>query len=199
MQRTTTIIVGLSFVLAIALLGTLARSPAEKLAKTAPSASAPAASVSAPATAEAEAKSEEVPALVASAAPPVLPEDVPNPSGFDRLPDGSKAPPLPDNAPQSVRFGVVLINYKGAQFAGPDARDKAEAQKRALAMVADAQKDFAAAAARGDRGSTADAGRIPRGILEPAVEYALFTLKKGEVYPEPIDTPRGFWVIRRID
>lgn len=194
MQRTTTIIVGLSFVLAIALLGTLARSPAEKLDKTAPSASAPAASVSAPAPVEAE-----VPPLVMSAAPPQLPEDVPNPSGFDRLPDGSKAPPLPDNAPQSVRFGVVLVNYKGAQFAGPDARDKAEAQKRAVAMVAEAQKDFAATAARGDRGSTADAGRIPRGILEPAVEYALFTLKKGEVYPEPIDTPRGFWVIRRID
>jgi hypothetical protein len=192
MQRTTTIIVGLSFVLAIALLGTLARSPAEKPAKPALSASAPVASVSASPTVEA-------PAPALRAAELQLPEDVPNPSGFDRLPDGSKAPPLPDNAPLAVRFGVVLVNYRGAQFAGADARDKAEAQKRAIAMVDDAKKDFAAAASRGDRGSTADAGRIPRGILEPAVEYALFSLSKGEVYPQPIDTPRGFWVIRRID
>ncbi len=192
MQRTTTIIVGLSFVLAIALLGMLARSPAEKLTKPAATSSAPVASVSA-------APLPETPAPALSAAELQLPEDVPNPTGFDRLPDGSKAPPLPDNAPLTVRFGVVLINYRGAQFAGADARDKAEAQKRALAMVDDAKKDFAAAASRGDRGSTADAGRIPRGILEPAVEYALFMLPKGEVYPQPIDTPRGFWVIRRID
>jgi hypothetical protein len=191
MQRTTTIIVGFSFVLALALLATLARSPAEKIAKPAGSVPTPAASASAAPTVEAP------PAM--SAAELQLPEDVPNPTGFDRLPDGSKAPPLPDSAPQTVRFGVVLVNYRGAQFAGLDSRDKADAQKRAVAMVADAKKDFAAAASKGDRGSTADAGRIPRGILEPAVEYALFMLPKGEVYPEPIDTPRGFWVIRRID
>jgi parvulin-like peptidyl-prolyl isomerase len=192
MQRTTTVIVGLSFVLAIALLGTLARSPAEKTTKTAPSAAAPVVSA-----ASAAPVVEAPPAM--SAAELQLPEDVPNPSGFDQLPDGSKAPPLPDSAPQTVRFGVVLVNYRGAQFAGVDSRDKAEAQKRALAVIADAKKDFAAAASKGDRGSTADAGRIPRGILEPAVEYALFMLPKGEVYPQPIDTPRGFWVIRRID
>jgi hypothetical protein len=192
MQRTTTVIVGLSFVLALALLGTLARSPAEKIAKPEASSSPPAAAVSASPTVE-------VPAPALSAAALQLPEDVPNPSGFDRLPDGSKAPPLPDSAPLAVRFGVVLVNYRGAQFAGAEARDKTEAQKRAIAMVEDAKKDFAAAASRGDRGSTADAGRIPRGILEPAVEYALFMLPKGEVYPQPIDTPRGFWVIRRID
>ena len=191
MQRTTTIIVGLSFVLVIALLGTLARSPAEKLAKPAPSAPTAVASASAIVTVDAP------PAM--SAAALQLPEDVPNPAGFDLLPDGSKAPPLPDSAPQAVRFGVVLVNYKGAQFADTTAREKADAQKRALAMIADAKRDFAAAASKGDRGSTADAGRIPRGILEPAVEYALFMLPKGEVYSQPIDTPRGFWVIRRID
>jgi hypothetical protein len=38
-----------------------------------------------------------------------------------------------------------------------------------------------------------------RGILEPAVEYLLFTLPKGTVYAEPIDTPRGYWIVRRID
>jgi hypothetical protein len=52
---------------------------------------------------------------------------------------------------------------------------------------------------RGDRGSTANAGRIPRGVLEPAPEYVLFTLPKGEVSPTPVDTPRGYWVVRRND
>jgi len=190
MQRTTTIIVGLSFILALALIGTLARSPAEKQ----PVSKAPSA---APAVSSAPPSAAPAPAL--SAAELQLPEDVPSPPGFDLMPDGTKAPPLPDSAPQSVRFGVILYNYRGAQFAAPDARDKEEAKRRAEAVVADAKKDFAAAAAKGDRGSTADAGRIPRGILEPAVEYALFMLPKGEVYPQPIDTPRGFWVIRRVD
>jgi hypothetical protein len=44
----------------------------------------------------------------------------------------------------------------------------------------------------------ANAGTMRRGILEPHVEYALFTLDKGAVYPEPIETPRGYWVMRRI-
>jgi parvulin-like peptidyl-prolyl isomerase len=43
-----------------------------------------------------------------------------------------------------------------------------------------------------------DAGTIPRGVLEPTVEYALFTLKPGDV-SDPIDTPRGFWIVRRIE
>jgi hypothetical protein len=40
---------------------------------------------------------------------------------------------------------------------------------------------------------------MPRGVLEPGVEYVLFTLKKGEVYGEPIDTPRGYWILRRSE
>jgi hypothetical protein len=58
-------------------------------------------------------------------------------------------------------------------------------------------RDFDEAVKKGDHGSMADAGSIPRGVLEPALEYALFTLKKGEVYGEPLDAPRGYWVIRR--
>ena len=65
-------------------------------------------------------------------------------------------------------------------------------------MLDEARANFAAAAAQGDSGSTADAGRLPRGVLEPAVEYALFTLQPGGVSAEPIDTPRGYWIVKRL-
>ena len=50
----------------------------------------------------------------------------------------------------------------------------------------------------GDPGSMANAGSMRRGILEPNVEHALFTLEKGAVFSEPVETPRGYWVMRRI-
>jgi hypothetical protein len=188
MQRVTTIAVGFSFVLALALIGVLARRPTEKPAQPLVSAKAEQAA-KAPAAAPAAA-SAEFPDLLA----PVIASSE---AGFDVLPDGSKAPPLPDTAPQAVRFGVIQFSYQGAQYAGDVARSKEQARQRAAAAVEDAKKDFAAAVARGDQGSRADAGRIPRGILEPAAEYVLFTLPKGEVASQPVETPRGFWIIRR--
>ena len=119
--------------------------------------------------------------------------------GFDILPDGKKAPPLPDTAPQSVTFGVVQFAYDGAQFANKGARTKEQAREKARSFMELAQKDFEAAVAKGDRGSRSNVGRMHRGILEPAVEYLLFTLPKATVYGEPVDTPRGYWIIRRID
>ena len=98
-----------------------------------------------------------------------------------------------------MSFGVVLFTYQGVQFAPPGARTKAEALEKAKAAVEAAQKDFAEAVKKGDRGSTADAGRIPRGVLEADLEFVVFSLAKGAVHPEPIDTPRGFWVVRRVD
>jgi parvulin-like peptidyl-prolyl isomerase len=105
---------------------------------------------------------------------------------------------LPAGAPTSVSFGVVLFTYQGVQFAPPGARSKEEALEKAKAVVEEATKDFAEAVKKGDRGSTADAGRIPRGVLEPELELVLFTLEKGKVHAEPIDTPRGYWVVRRV-
>jgi hypothetical protein len=40
---------------------------------------------------------------------------------------------------------------------------------------------------------------MKRGILEPFLEYSLFTLDKEQIYPEPLDTPRGFWIVKRTD
>jgi hypothetical protein len=119
--------------------------------------------------------------------------------GFDILLDGRKAPPVPASAPQQVTFGVVVFAYQGAQFAAAGSRTKEQAKEKALATVEEAKRDFHAAVARGDHGSTANAGRMPRGMLEPAAEFTLFSLGKGEVSAAPVDTPRGFWILRRID
>jgi parvulin-like peptidyl-prolyl isomerase len=117
--------------------------------------------------------------------------------GFETFPDGGKVPELPASAPARIGFGAVVFAYRGAQGAPADARTKEEAKKKAAEVIEGAQKDFAAAVAKGDHGSTTDAGHIPRGVIEPPIEYVLFTLEKGKVHPEPIDTPRGYWVVRR--
>ena len=117
--------------------------------------------------------------------------------GFETFPDGGKVPELPASAPTRIGFGAAIFTYRGAQGAPSDARSKEEAKKKATETIELAQKDFAAAVAKGDHGSTTDAGRLPRGVIEPPIEYVLFTLEKGKVHPEPIDTPKGYWVVRR--
>lgn len=106
-------------------------------------------------------------------------------------------PGILSDAPKSVRFGVVLVQYKGAQGASPKTRAKKAAIRLATELSELAAEDFAAAVKQGDPGSVKNAGRMYRGILEPGPELALFKLKKGEVSP-PIDTPRGFWVVKRL-
>lgn len=105
---------------------------------------------------------------------------------------------LPHGSPKAVHFGVVLVRYRGAEGAAPTERSKQDAFSLARALAEAAQLDFRGAVSRGDTGSMEDAGRMPRGVLDPATEYTLFTMRAGEVTP-PIDTPRGFWILRRID
>lgn len=188
MQRTTAVTVGLLFALGVVLALVLGRGSSRPTAKAASSATPPA-SVSA--------ASAPIPAVSSAA----IAEDDATPAvaseGFDTLPDGRKVPELPATAPKSVGFGVVLVTYDGAQSAPKEARSKTDAKQKAIGLLEEAKRDFAAAVARGDRGSTADAGHVPRGVLEPAIEYQLFMLEKGAVHAEPIDTPRGFWIVRR--
>jgi hypothetical protein len=115
-----------------------------------------------------------------------------------KLPDGTAVPPLPEKAPKMVRFGVVLVTYQGAQGAPANARPKREAFELATKLAQDAKTDFKGAVVRGDSGSIEDIGRVPRGVLEPAPEYVLFTMSAGSV-SDPIDTPRGFWIAKRLD
>jgi len=135
----------------------------------------------------------------ADAGPPDDAGPAPFTEGFETFPDGGKVPELPNSAPQQLSFGVIQFTYQGAQFAPSDARTKDAARQKAEAALELAKTDFAAAVSKGDRGSTSDAGRIPRGVLEPPVEYVLFTLDKRTVCSNVIDTPRGYWIVRRND
>lgn len=105
---------------------------------------------------------------------------------------------LPPGSPKMVRFGVILVQYHGAQGAPATARSKDDALSLAKSLADAAKLDFKAQVAKGDPGSMDDAGKIPRGVLEPASEFALFTMSPGTT-SSPIDTPRGFWIVRRIE
>ena len=114
------------------------------------------------------------------------------------LADGEAPPALANEAPKSVTFGVIVVTYKGAQAAPANARSKEEALALATQLAEEAKSDFKATVQKGDKGSMENAGRMPRGMLEPAPEFMLFSLAKGAV-SEPVDTPRGYWVMQRIE
>jgi hypothetical protein len=119
-------------------------------------------------------------------------------AGGALLLNGQPAPPVAAEAPKSVVFGAILVTYRGAQGAPANARTREAALELAQNLFADAKTDFKATVAKGDKGSTENLGRMPRGVLEPAPEYVLFSLGKGEV-GGPIDTPRGYWIVQRIE
>ncbi len=194
MQRSTAALLGLGFMAALLGIILIAHDSPKKPEHAAASVSksAPSALASAP--------------LTAGRAPLALDAGgaddagaLPFTEGFETFPDGGKVPDLPDSAPSEVSFGVVQFAYQGSQFAGSDARPKEQAKQKANEILELAKHDFVAAVAKGDRGSSSDAGRIPRGVLEPPIEYVLFMLDKGALSPSVLDTPRGFWIVRRND
>jgi hypothetical protein len=135
------------------------------------------------------------------AAPVPLPEPAPvevPPGGF-HLADGTAVAPLGRGAPRHVRFGVVLVTYEGAEGA-PDkgARRKSDALALATRLADEAKGDFRATVQRGDVGSSEDVGEVARGVLEPAPEAVLFALPVGGA-SGVIDTPRGFWIVKRLE
>jgi hypothetical protein len=105
---------------------------------------------------------------------------------------------LPTNGPRTVKVGVVLVSWQGAENAGTNTRPKPEASAKAQELAALAKSDFRRAVTQGDPGSAEDIGRIPRGTLDPRTESVLFQLPSGEV-SDPIETPRGFWIVKRLD
>ena len=195
MQRSTTALLGLGFT--VALVGViLVTHEAPKKHEPAPAKAAPSASASAapPGSASGTGAALGLDGGAADDAGVIAFTE-----GFETFPDGGKVPDLPDSAPQELSFGVIQFSYQGSQFAGSDARPKEAARAKANEILELAKHDFVAAVAKGDRGSTSDAGRIPRGVLEPPIEYVLFMLNKGTLNPTVIDTPRGFWIVRRND
>lgn len=105
---------------------------------------------------------------------------------------------MPSGAPRSVKIGVVLVSFAGAEGASPSARSKTDALAIAERLGGEARSDFHRAVTSGDPGSADDIGRLPRGVLDPRTEVTVFGLAPGEV-SEVLETPRGFWIVKRID
>jgi hypothetical protein len=105
---------------------------------------------------------------------------------------------MPTGAPRSVRLGVVLVQFAGAEGAPSSARAKPDALKHAVELAEQAKANWKAAVKAGDSGSSEDIGRIPRGVLDRATELAVFSLDK-DALSEPLETPRGYWVVKRIE
>jgi hypothetical protein len=196
MQKWVTLLLGAAVVALAVVLMVKGFSPAKPVIRPLPEAGATDGGAAAASTDAASADNAD--------AAPVLLSDLVFPEGrFDGgagyvMPDGKPVPPIPDGAPKFIRFGVVLLEYAGAQFAKPNARTKAQAKELAEKLSSEGQADFHASVTRGDPGSQDDAGRIFRGQIEPAIEYQLFTLTVGQV-SAPIDTPRGFWIVKRLE
>jgi hypothetical protein len=123
-------------------------------------------------------------------------------SGTIALAEGMPVPPLPASAPRQVRFGVVLISYAGAEPEAsggrPASRSHADAKVLAERLAAGATRDFHAVVQQGDPGSSDDVGTVKQGILEPAAEFVLFSLPVDGI-GGPVDTPRGYWVVKRLE
>jgi parvulin-like peptidyl-prolyl isomerase len=135
---------------------------------------------------------------IGSLSAPIL-EGAPPVEGRPEVAANSAASPasLPASAPRQVTFGVALVTYRGAQGAGPVTRTRADALALAETIFDDAKRDFAAAIKKADIGLE-NAGLMPRGVLEPGPEQALFGLAVGDV-SKPVDSPRGYYVFKRID
>jgi hypothetical protein len=126
-------------------------------------------------------------------------EATPTPDGGAfHLADGTIVLPLGPKAPKQVRFGVVLVVYQGAQGAPAKARGKSDALAMATKLAESAKTDFAGAVHSGDDGSAPDIGIVDRNILEPTSEAVLFALPVGGT-SGVIDTPRGFWIVKRLE
>lgn len=111
---------------------------------------------------------------------------------------GDAAVLMPSSAPRHVKLGVVLVTFAGAEGAPPTARGKAEARAIAERLLPEANAEFHRAVQGGDPGSSDDIGRIPRGVLDPRTEVSVFALSAGDV-SEILETPRGYWIVKRID
>ncbi len=126
---------------------------------------------------------------------PALPKE--NPGAGATLLDGTPPEPLAKTAPAQVRFGAILVNYRGAEQADTQTRTREQALEIAKKLAESAQTDFIEAGKRGDV-FLGDAGVIPQGFLEPAPQHILFNLEPGAV-GGPVDSPRGFYVFKRLE
>ena len=206
MQRWTVVVFAGLFAFAVVVVVTKSGASFSASGRTPPAAGSPATLVAAPAIGVGREEKKAV-LLLDTAAPLASTERLTDPNAAESAsaarsdrPASNPAGPsmLPDSAPKSVGFGAILIEYRGTEGATRSARSKEDAKELASALAALAKEDFAKAVTRGDRGSATDLGTMPRGVLEPGPELALFTLGVGDV-SEPVDGPRGFYVFKRTE
>ena len=112
--------------------------------------------------------------------------------------DGGLDNTMPSGAPRTVHIGVVLVQFQGAEGASSSARTKQAALATATALVETAKADFKKAVKEGDSGSGEDVGRIPRGVLDPRTEVAVFSMNANDI-AGPLETPRGYWIVKRLE
>ena len=100
----------------------------------------------------------------------------------------------------------ILIAYQGAMRAAPDVtRTKEEAYARAKDLIAQLQENpdrfavFAAEYSDGPSGPNGgDLGKWFKGQMVPAFDEAIDSLAVGEITKEPVETPFGYHIIRRL-
>ncbi len=126
-----------------------------------------------------------------------LPSDTPFSLPSMELPMPLLPRALASSAPSRVRLGIVLVTYCQAEYPPTPCRSKEEAFLLARHLHEIALRSFPEAVQKGDPGSTENAGDFSQGVLESSFEPTVFSLSVGEVSP-PLDTPRGFWIAKRL-
>jgi hypothetical protein len=105
---------------------------------------------------------------------------------------------LPTSGPRRVKLGLVFVQFAGAEGAPASARAKKDAAAIAERLGQEAKSDFSHAVSGGDTGSSPDIGWMPRGVLDARTEAAVFALGTSEV-SEVLETPRGYWIVKRLE
>ena len=121
-----------------------------------------------------------------------------------QLPDAEVEKYYTDHAkefetPQQVHAAHVLVPVP--QTGGSEAEDSARTKVVDVIRRAKAGEDFARLAAEisedpGSKSKGGDLGWISKGEMVPAFEAVAFTLRRGEISPEPVRSPFGFHAIK---
>lgn len=118
--------------------------------------------------------------------------------------------PRPRSRDEVATFTQILVGYRSERF--PDTFRRSAAEARAIADDLVAKLRAGASMERlveqhtddrNEEGKPFNDGTytIARGVtpVMPAVEKAVFSLRKGEILPTPLDTGVAFLVLRRED
>jgi len=101
--------------------------------------------------------------------------------------------------PRQVRAAHLLVAVP--QTGGSEAEDKARAKVADAIRRLKGGEDFGKLASEvsedpGSKGKGGELGWVKKGEMVPQFEEALFSLKRGEVSPEPVRTPFGYHAIK---